>query len=99
MPSKSNEYAYEASTIDSKSVTTTSSTVLPENLKRRAAVIVNTGAADVYLATGRTAEANKGICLKAGGGAFELHSQNLTHAVINAVTGSGTSTLSLHEGT
>jgi hypothetical protein len=98
MPSKNNEYAYEASTIDSKTVTTASSTVLAANAQRRSAVLVNTGAGDIYLAIGRTAEAGKGICLKAGGSAYELHALNLTHAAITAVTASGTSTLSIHEG-
>ncbi len=98
MPSRTNEYAYEASTIDSKSITTTSSIVLPENLRRRSAVLVNTGASDVFLAMGRTAEAARGICLKAAGGAYEVHSQNMTHAAIHAITGAGTSTLSTHEG-
>jgi hypothetical protein len=98
MPSKHNEYAYEASTIDSKTVTTTSSTVLAANPARRSAVLVNTGASDVYLAIGRTAESAKGICLKAGGSAYEIHALNLTHAAIHAVTTSGSSTLSIHEG-
>jgi hypothetical protein len=94
-----NEYAYESSTIDSQTVTTTSATVLSANSHRRSAVLINTGSADIYLAIGRAAEAGKGICLKAGGGSYELNSTNLTHAAIAAITAGGTSSLSLHEGT
>lgn len=98
MSSHANEYSYEASNLAGQSVTTTTATILAANPARRSAVLVNTGAADLYLAVGRAAEAGKGICLKAGGGCYEINCTNLTHAAIDAITASGTTTMSIHEG-
>jgi hypothetical protein len=98
MPSHANEYSYEGSNIDGQTVTTTTTTILAANPQRRAAVLVNTGATDLYLAIGRAAEAGKGICLKATGGSYEINCTNLTHAAIDAITASGTTTMSIHEG-
>lgn len=98
MPSKTNEYAYEESTIDHVAVADTDTLVLAGNPNRRSAVLVNVGGADVYLAIGRTAEPGKGIYLKAGGGAYEINATNLTHAPIHAITATGEGALCLHEG-
>lgn len=77
---------------------TGSQTVLAANAARRSAVIVNNGAVDVFLARGGTAVVNQGICLKAGGGAYEINATNLYKGIITAITASGTAALVIEEG-
>jgi hypothetical protein len=73
--------------------------VMPYNANRNSAIFCNKGSSDIYLGIGYTAVAGQGPLLKAGGGAYEINSTNLTPAEITAICGSGeTSGLSMHEG-
>lgn len=85
------------STSTSVSVSTTSATMLATNSNRNSAVLVNDGSNIVYLSLGTTAVANQGIRLNASGGSYEINTENLYVGVINGITSSGTSTLTLIE--
>jgi hypothetical protein len=92
-------YEYGTGAVSSASVSSASSLALAANIKRRSAILCNNGGSDVFLAAGIPAVAGQGILLKANGGAYEINSTNLTRAPIYAITASGTSSLSVHEGT
>ena len=74
-------------------VTTTSSTILAANPNRKDALIINTGAVDVFLSRGGTAVASRGIILKAGGSAYEINGSNLYKGAVNAIASAATSLL------
>ena len=83
------------------SMSSTSAAVLAANSDRKYALIVNDGAAIVYLNLGGTAVANQGIRLNANGGSYEISSDqgNRFDGVINGITVSGTATVLVTEGT
>ena len=86
-------------TASAVSVSDSSSTVFEANAGRKNAVLVNSGAQDVFVARGATAVDGAGILLKANGGAYEISAENLYKGVVTAVCASGlTSTLSVEEG-
>jgi hypothetical protein len=78
-------------------VSGTSAQVLAGNGFRVYAAIVNDGANVVYLGLGEAAVAGEGIRLNASGGSYEINSQNLYLGAVNAITTSGTSTLTVVE--
>ncbi len=82
------------------SMTATSATVLAANGGRKYALVVNDGAADVYLNLGGTAVANQGIRINANGGSYELGSVigGLFDGAINGITLSGSATVLVTEG-
>ena len=98
MGARGNEHAFERGTIGGVTVGPTASTLLAANVQRRYAALVNTGEVDEYLALGTAAESGKGLCLKAGGGAFELNAVNLFHGAVSAITATGTSLVTTQEG-
>lgn len=97
--STAGQYSYESSNIDSKTASGTSGEILAANPNRKSAVIVNYGTTNgAFLAVGKTAESGKGIYLAPNGGSYEINAMNLSHAAINAITATSTTTLSIHEG-
>jgi hypothetical protein len=91
--------AFNAGSIASANVTTTSSTVLAANPNRNYLVLTNTGVNDVSLNCFGAAIAGQGIILKANGGYYESHQLNLTKLAFTGITASGTSTIAIFEGT
>ncbi|KKK79722.1 hypothetical protein LCGC14_2830650 [marine sediment metagenome] len=83
------------------SMSSTTGAVLAVNNDRKYALIVNDGSVDVYLNLGASATANAGIRINASGGSYEISREagNLTGAVINGITVSGTATVIVTEGT
>ena len=83
------------------SMTTATGVVLAANKARRYALIVNDGAADVYINLGEAAVANTGILINADGGSYEISPAqgNLFLGAINGITALGTATLLITEGT
>ncbi|MBA7672842.1 hypothetical protein ES703_81029 [subsurface metagenome] len=70
-------------------ITTTQREVLPENPGRIYSLLVNDGAADLYLGMGTPAVQNRGIRVNNGGGSYEINLMNPWHGSISAVS-SGT---------
>lgn len=66
---------------------------LAANVNRKGALIINISATDVFLSLSGTATLNKGIPLKAGGGAYEINTTNLYRGVISAIASAATSLL------
>ena len=81
----------------SKLVAVTSTLILEVNSYRRWAVFVNQGANDIWLALGTAAVADKGIYLKAGGGAFLLEETNLWTGEIYGIADAVASKLTCQE--
>lgn len=81
--------------ISNYTATTTSGIALVAN-KRLSLIICNTGSNPVFLNFGATAEVNKGIYLAANGGTYNMDLYLQTEESINAITGTGTSILSIY---
>ncbi len=85
------------------SVDTTSATILSSNPNRMSAHLVNDGTQPVYLSLNfdsGTAAVGKGIRLNAAGSAdstYRIDSTNLFSGTVNAITGSGTSSVTVLE--
>lgn len=93
-------FLYTVGSAGTAAVTDVSSQAVARNLNRRGLVICNIGAGDVYLGIGVTAQAQKGILLKASGGSYEMNASNLCDAAVNAICDTGLSTtLTFSEGT
>jgi len=80
-------------------VATSTTTVLAANGKRKFALIINDGSADVYLRIGESAVLNEGI-LVTPDGSYEMSRAlgNLSAAVVNGIVASGTVNVLVIEG-
>lgn len=70
---------------DEQAVGAASVEIIPKNLNRIGAAIVNDGPQNIYLAFGHSAEDPKGIFLAANGGAYEINTTNLFTGAINGI--------------
>lgn len=79
--------------------TTTTTTLLATSTGRQYALIVNDSAATVYLSLkgGLPAVAYEGIRLNAGGGSYEITSENLYKGSIQAIAVGGTASTTVTE--
>ncbi len=75
----------------------TSTLVLPANMVRQYAAIVNDSANTVWLSLGTAALADKGITLNANGGSYEINPNNAYIGNVYAIASSTTSTLTTVE--
>lgn len=88
-----------ATSIAGVSVGSSSTQVLAANDDRVYAAIVNDSDEDVYLARGQTAVMNQGIRINSGGGSYEITELNPWTGVVNAISASGSKTVTVQEDT
>lgn len=70
--------------------------LLPKNINRVYALIVNDGTDDIYLGMGMPAVMNRGIRVNNGGGSYEITAMNPWHGEIRAIS-AGTPTILITE--
>ncbi len=81
------------------SVLAVTTSILPANLSRRYAILVNDSVNNIYLAFGAPAVMNQGELLGANGGIYEMVEDiNLTTQAINGINGVGASNVTVQEG-
>jgi len=71
--------------------------ILASNPQRVYALLVNDGAADIYLAFSGPAAINTGVRLNNGGGSYEINLMNPWHGTVNAVGDATNPTLLITE--
>lgn len=79
----------QAATNGTVSVTTTSVALLAVNERRKYALVVNSSDVGIWLAFGATAVIGTGVYLAAGGGSYEIDSDNLYCGAVNGIAASG----------
>jgi hypothetical protein len=77
---------YRNATNSTATVGVASGTVLAANEARKRAIIVNSGAAGVWLSFGATAVVGTGVFLAAGGGSFEIDPDELYTGLITGIS-------------
>ena len=80
-----------------KACSATQQMILPANPGRTYALLINDGAADIYLGMGIPAVVNRGIRLNNGGGSFEINLTNPWQGEIYAVGDATNPTLLITE--
>lgn len=81
---------YRNASNSTASVSTSSISVLAANESRKRAIIVNSGAAGVWLSFGATAVVGQGAFLAPLGGSFEIDPDELYTGAINGIAAAGT---------
>lgn len=80
-----------------KTVTNTSTVVLPANVNRRGATFVNRGSEPIYLARGNSAIAGAGLTLLPNTPGFEINRSNYYAGAVCAIVSTGTGILDIEE--
>lgn len=89
---------YNNTSIDTVTVTSTSTEMVASNTSRTYCALVNLGNKDVWMNIGADAVANKGVLIGRNGGFYELNQNALNTKAINGITETGTSIVSFLEG-